>query len=578
MTVPLLTAAGTTSAAGLNIAEGVAPTSPNDGDIWVTAAGGFFARLNGVSVDLSGAGGAATDLATTGADVNIDAAAPPTVGQILTATSATTATWQAAPSSGIANVVEDTTPQLGGDLDVQTFNIISTTGNPIDIIAANGSTSVGSPINITAGDGDGFDQEGGAVIISSGTGGTTGTSPGGAIQLIAADGGTNAGVGGGVLLQGGDSNNASGGDIDLHPGQGTTAFNDGDIRFLSPTGSSEAVHVRFYEGDTEGTSYIELKAPNAVTSNRTWVLPLDDPSSVAGQFLQTDASGNLSFAIPAGLGDVTKVGTPVDNQVGVWTGDGTLEGTAGFTYTGSRLSITGQVETSVEVLFTERADHIFPPAATRGILWVRDDSPNVLVYTDDAGTDHNLIQAGSGDVTKVGTPVNNEIGVWTGDGTIEGDTNLQWDGTSFENNGEFVFTERADHAFTPAGTRGILWVRDDTPNRLIFTDDAGTDHDLTAAGGAGSNLTVVTVTTTSHTAAAAQATMVDDDTAASTVTITLPAGTANDQQVIKKLGSTANVIVDGDGSETIDGATTFTLTAQYASLTLIWNGTEWSII
>lgn len=26
---------------------------------------------------------------------------------------------------------------------------------------------------------------------------------------------------------------------------------------------------------------------------------------------------------------------------------------------------------------------------------------------------------GSGDVTKVGTPVNNQIGVWTGDGTIE---------------------------------------------------------------------------------------------------------------------------------------------------------------
>lgn len=39
--------------------------------------------------------------------------------------------------------------------------------------------------------------------------------------------------------------------------------------------------------------------------------------------------------------------------------------------------------------------------------------------------------AGSGDVVKVGTPVNNEIGVWTGDGTLEGDTNLQWDGTDF---------------------------------------------------------------------------------------------------------------------------------------------------
>jgi len=37
---------------------------------------------------------------------------------------------------------------------------------------------------------------------------------------------------------------------------------------------------------------------------------------------------------------------------------------------------------------------------------------------------------GSGDVTKVGTPVNNQVGVWTGDGTIEGDTALTFDTTT----------------------------------------------------------------------------------------------------------------------------------------------------
>jgi len=36
----------------------------------------------------------------------------------------------------------------------------------------------------------------------------------------------------------------------------------------------------------------------------------------------------------------------------------------------------------------------------------------------------------SGDVYKVGTPASNQIGVWTGDGTIEGDTSLTWDGAS----------------------------------------------------------------------------------------------------------------------------------------------------
>ncbi len=41
-----------------------------------------------------------------------------------------------------------------------------------------------------------------------------------------------------------------------------------------------------------------------------------------------DGSGN--WTVPPGLGDVTKVGTPVDNQIGVWTGDGTIEGDSLF--------------------------------------------------------------------------------------------------------------------------------------------------------------------------------------------------------------------------------------------------------
>lgn len=96
-------------------------------------------------------------------------------------------------------------------------------------------------------------------------------------------------------------------------------------------------------------------------------------------------------------------------------------------------------------------------------------------------------------------------------------------------------------------------------------------------GGSGGGLTVVTETTTSRTAVNGEAIMVDDDTAGSTVTITLPAGAADDQILVNKRGSTANVIIDGDASETINGLTTQTLTTQYESVWLIWDGTEWSI-
>jgi len=38
---------------------------------------------------------------------------------------------------------------------------------------------------------------------------------------------------------------------------------------------------------------------------------------------------------------VSKVGTPVDNQIGIWTGDGTIEGSTGLTYDGSKLILGG---------------------------------------------------------------------------------------------------------------------------------------------------------------------------------------------------------------------------------------------
>lgn len=43
--------------------------------------------------------------------------------------------------------------------------------------------------------------------------------------------------------------------------------------------------------------------------------------------------------------------------------------------------------------------------------------------------------SGAGDVIKVGTPVDNQIGVWTGDGTLEGDTNLTWNSVTLNIDG-----------------------------------------------------------------------------------------------------------------------------------------------
>ena len=59
--------------------------------------------------------------------------------------------------------------------------------------------------------------------------------------------------------------------------------------------------------------------------------------------INTDGAGTwervLTLSDLGGSGDVTKVGTPVNDQVGVWTGDGTIEGVSTFTYDGSVLNL-----------------------------------------------------------------------------------------------------------------------------------------------------------------------------------------------------------------------------------------------
>ena len=57
------------------------------------------------------------------------------------------------------------------------------------------------------------------------------------------------------------------------------------------------------------------------------------------KFLREDGDGTSSWQMAAGGGDVSKVGTPVDNQVGVWTGDGTIEGDPDFVWDSTSLTI-----------------------------------------------------------------------------------------------------------------------------------------------------------------------------------------------------------------------------------------------
>jgi hypothetical protein len=70
------------------------------------------------------------------------------------------------------------------------------------------------------------------------------------------------------------------------------------------------------------------------------------------------------------------------------------------------------------------------------------------------------------------------------------------------------------------------------------------------------------------------------DPTSGAITVNLPAVTSSTGAIltVKNIGTTNAVTLDGNASETIDGATTKALSTQYDVVTVFCDGTEWHII
>lgn len=126
-----------------------------------------------------------------------------------------------------------------------------------------------------------------------------------------------------------------------------------------------------------------------------------------------------------GSGDVSKVGTPADGQVGVWTGDGTIEGDAALTFDTTTNTLT------TDAVVADLTGDVTGTASGNLVDVVDDTSPTLGGALDAGGFDIN-------------------------------------------NGGVIFLTEQAEAEADVAG-KGQIWVDTATPNVLMFTDDAGTD-------------------------------------------------------------------------------------------------------
>lgn len=110
------------------------------------------------------------------------------------------------------------------------------------------------------------------------------------------------------------------GNVSIGTSSANTLSLTASTTFSSPTRHVNQTPARFYAGTVAGSNYVALRAPSSIAANVTWTLPNAD--GTAGQFLQTNGSGSLTWA--SSQGPIQEFGQTIANNYTIGTGRNAL--------------------------------------------------------------------------------------------------------------------------------------------------------------------------------------------------------------------------------------------------------------
>jgi hypothetical protein len=607
--------------------------------------------VNGQSIVSVSAGDIAITPDTTGSIV-LDGQNWPqadgTTGQILQTNGAGQLSWTT-PTTGLQDVVDDTTPQLGGALDVNGQSIVSVSAGNIVITPDTTGSIVLDGLNWPQADGT-TNQ----VLKTDGAGNLGWITAAGGLTAVVDD--TTPQLGGALDVNGQSIVSVSAGDIAITPdttgsivldglnwpqadgttGQVLKTDGAGNLGWVTAAGGLSAVvddTTPQLGGalDVNGQSIVSASAGNiAITPDTTGSIVLDglnwpQADGTTGQVIQTNGAGQLSFVDQSGLQDVVDDTTP---QLG---GNLDVNGQSIVSASAGNIAITPDTTGSIvldgqnwpqadgttgQVLQTNGAGQLSWTTPTTGLQDVVDDTTPQLGGNLDVNG-QSIVSASAGNIAitpdTTGSIVLDGLSWPQADGTtgqvlqtngagqlsftnptsglanVVDDTTPQLGGNLDVNGQAIVSASAGNIAITPDTTGsivldGLSWPQaDGSADQVLKTNGAG---QLSFVDQSASRPTVTTDSSgTNSTISDPSSGTLEDiylvDNGASAVTITLPTVTGNSgyKVQIKRLG-TANVTVQRAGTATIDdgAATTAVLSLQYSSFTLVTDGTDWFII